>query len=783
MPRNQAFEKFCRELRWIHVPAGAPPVCRTIAREIARGHAPRARRVEGARPKGVGSILSISVGRLPRRVRTGSKRPQRWVFFDIDEHARGRLAASHPYYLYSFYTLLDDGFFDRRLRDEGPLFIEPAFAWNRPVWDLYFTQAARTVRNLDRRDYVREMARLGFTHLEINGLAFPEALEEGVPGEVYPRFYTYCPGFDQFVSTFLNRDVYPRRYLESNLRRLKENAQLAEKYGLVPTMTVFEPRSVPERLLEKYPELRGARVDHPFRSFKPRYNLAVKHPVVKEHYREMVRKILEAVPTLGCISIWTNDSGAGFEHTQSLYVGPNGSAYLVREWSEPESIVRSAADNVTEFLRLLQETGAKINPGFRVVTRLEPFTAERSRIMHRLGRAIDVEVSTMLASGWDSPYGHPKYPGSALGPFTLYNNTFLEEESKEIRKLERRGAHCHVMYAQGPVNNFEPLFGIPFPWLAWEKLKSMKDAGAAYLSHIGGIAPPASVPWNLGQEIARVFQFDSSLNPSDVLKRIAASKIGAKGAPFLVSAWRLIERGIRGFMPPALYFSWGVWYRILVRPLVPDIDLIPERSRKYYEDPLLATHHNPNRFDFSRDVLFTLMTWKEAGKAVKRIDRNALEPLRKAIALLGEKERAFTEPAAAEILRDQRERAKALQCWMTTYRNLWAWVACVHGYLQTSNPGLRKKYRKELRGMIENEIRNTKEFLALWKKGSTEFMAVSESAETTFIYDGNFGKHLERKIRLMERYGEAEPRIPGDVMWRVAALRSNAKTGRSGGKS
>ena len=47
-----------------------------------------------------------------------------------------------------------------------------------------------------------QLARFGFTHVEVNGLAFPEPIEEGVEGEIYPRFYTYCPALDQFAVGF-----------------------------------------------------------------------------------------------------------------------------------------------------------------------------------------------------------------------------------------------------------------------------------------------------------------------------------------------------------------------------------------------------------------------------------------------------------------------------------------------------------------------------------------------------------------------------------------------------
>ena len=93
--------------------------------------------------------------------------------------------------------------------------------------------------------------------------------------------------------------------------------------------------------------LRGARIDHPRESFRPRYTLALAHPAVQEHYRELLRRILEVVPDLGFIHLWTNDSGAGFEFVSSLYAGRNGGPYLIREWKDSDEIARSAAAVIT----------------------------------------------------------------------------------------------------------------------------------------------------------------------------------------------------------------------------------------------------------------------------------------------------------------------------------------------------------------------------------------------------------------------------------------------------
>ena len=61
-----------------------------------------------------------------------------------------------------------------------------AFGWVRSTYDFFLTQEARIQKGLDREAYVRRLAESGFTHVEVNGLAFPTGIESGPPGEAYP---------------------------------------------------------------------------------------------------------------------------------------------------------------------------------------------------------------------------------------------------------------------------------------------------------------------------------------------------------------------------------------------------------------------------------------------------------------------------------------------------------------------------------------------------------------------------------------------------------------------
>jgi hypothetical protein len=682
------------------------------------------------------------------------------------------LAVSHPHLLYNLVLhLLDDaGELDGQEMRDGVIFT-PAFERIRPVYDLFLNQHARTVQGFDREEHVRNLARLGCTHVEVNGLAFPLPFEQGPAGEVLHRFYTYCPSLDQFVSSALNKGVYDSDYLQANLNLLKTNAGLADKYGLTPGLVCFEPRSVPDALLEKYPMLRGARVDHPIRSFRPRYNLSIGHPVVRAHYAELLTKVMNAAPKIDYLSIWSNDSGAGFEYTHSLYVGRNGGGYIIREWKDAGEIAEAAANSIAQFLKLLRDAGRAVNPSFRVLLRMEAFWTEQEYLWKHLEDGIDVEVSSLLSKGWGLKYKHPKYPEVREIHGTALYNRFAPEEKQQLAILRNKGSDADIYFSPGTIWNHEPLLGIPFPKLVYEKLRDLREQDVATICWNGGPTPQSFAPYNINDEVVRAFQFDRNLNLEDFLKRTAVHWIGAALATDLVEVWRLSEEAYRSFpIPVWLFSSWGVWYRNLIRPLIPDIEAVRESDRAYYEDFLLSTAHNKARVDLRYDVGFDLCDPAHAEHCVELMDRDLFQYIDAALSLLSDmsdrSDTAMTEIERACII-DLRDRLAAMRCWYRNQRNCAVWIAGVHGYLETDDPAKRARCRAMLHDMVLDEIENTKKLLTLWETSGTRWMIVSDAGETTFIYYKNFGDHLKRKLALMPGHEDDEPRVDPGFQWRL----------------
>jgi hypothetical protein len=754
---------------------GGHRVERTVAEELRKTLCPAATLRESPELAAPAGTLRVAVPSDPKQAARLDQRlagRDQWMMLRAKAGEGVELAASEPHLLFAAFTAMAEDWIDHPSEEfaAGKASF-PAFKGLRPSYDSFLTQHNRTVQDFDPEEHIRNLARMGFSHAEVNGLAFALPFEQGPKGEVLHRFYTYCAALDQFVWSRLNRGFYDFDYLQANLNLLKRNADLAEKYGMRAGLTCFEPRSVPDRLLERYPMLRGARVDHPIRSWHPRYNLSIAHPVVREHYAEMMEKLVRAVPQLDYIAIWSNDSGAGFEYTSSMYVGRNGGGYVIREWKGDREIAEAAATNMMRFQKLLRDAGRRVNPRFRSLMRFEAFATEHDFVWEQMEEGVDFETASIAARGWEVEYQHPSYPDRKAPAGTALFHQFDDREREALKELRAKGSDADVWFWPGGVWNHEPLLGIPFPYLVYEKLRALAAQGVRTVAFSGGTTPRSFAPYNINEELIRAFQLNPELDLEGFLEDRARAWVGSELAPELIAIWKLSDQAYRAFpVPVQIYSGWGVWYRLLTRPIVPDIEKIPERDREYYEEFLLAPPHNRCRIDFRYDVGFDLLGPADAMKGLERINANVMPRLEEARTAARQLLAHAKDDRARDCAMDLADRMTALWCWNRNQRNVTAWIAGVHTYLESTDEKVRKQCRTLLRDMVLDEIDNTEQLLALWKSSRTRWMILSGVGETTFIYYSTFGEHLERKIALMKGRENDEPRVDPDFMWRVPGI-------------
>jgi len=735
-----------KRVRVIAIPEAGRPVDRTVAEEFRRDLAPQAE-IRAFGPGAVTGAASgafrvavagekLAAGPSPEDLRKAGGKS--WMYLKLGPDGAGELTASAPHLLFALYSLLADDWLGLEASDfEKGRFIMPRFS-RLEGGDNYLANPKRVAAGYDAESSIRELARLGFSHIPVNALAKDRPAEQGPPGEIYYRFYYFSPDLDQFVETPLNAGAYSPEYLEANLTLLKKNARLAVKYGLTPGLNISSPRSVPDAVLEKHPYLRGARVDHPFRSYRPRFTLTLSHPAVRWHYAELMRRVMREVPDLGYIYLWTNDSGSGFEYTASLYAGRNGGAYLVREWKTHEAIAKAAAENVLRYFRTLRDAAAETRPGFRLLFNLFSFSNEESFILDGLTEGLDLWVAPKELD--DSPRG------------------------RRLKALPQRGSE--IFTTTRLQNNF--LLGIPSPWLAADEVRGLQAAGFDKAQVTVDPAPLA--PYDVNRDVLRALNFDPAADVDAVIAAAAARLVGRDSAPALLEAWRLCDTAVRGFPSIMLYGdnNWGFpWYRLLVRPFAPDIERIPEAERAYYEKYMTVTFNNPNLVDLGTDILWTLMTTEQADAAVRQADRAAWKPLDEAIAVLDAAVVDKAEGGARAVFVDQLDRLRALRCYFRTLRNTAAWVAGVHGYIEAKDPAEKDRRRAAVRAMVDDEIANAKALAALFESSTTRFMPVDPTGETFNMHGPNLASLIGRKVALMEAHRNDEPRIDPDFMWRL----------------
>ncbi len=748
----------------ISFPANGEPVEETAARALAS----RLGIADPTPDAGSDKTLRVGLADGPWKLSPDNAPDGPWVYAQVAEDGSGIVSASDACYLYAFVHFLLDGTSEDQLgKVRGGLCIAPTFSQNRPLFDSALNHINRSARGFDPEAHIELTARSGFTHVEVNGLASHTPQEPGVAGEYYPQFYTYCPGFNHFTVSTLTEGLYEIDYVEANMNRLKRMARIGKKYGLKPGMLCFEPRSMPEALFKKHPTLRGARVDHPFRSWMPRYCLAQDHPVSRDHYRQVIQNLMKAVPELSYISIWTNDSGAGFEHTSSLYVGRNGGPYMIREWRSHEAIGRAAGESAVRWLRLLRDTAAEVNPDFEVVLRIEPFKEEHDTIIAGMGDGLTVEAPSLLVRGYELPYAHPKYPKQTSVGGSIYHVDMDDSEKDVLAKWRSQGFEPKLNYSVGTAFNIEPMLGIPFPKLLHKKLSSLQGMGATAVGGFGGLGNTPQTPYWPNTEVLRAIQYAPDQDLTTTLTSAASRWAGDDEADTLVKYWLDIDEAVEHVPLVPLYGGFGFpWYRCWIRPLVPNLEAVPKEERGYYLDFMVTVCNNPMNVDLGKDVLFELFGQEDGQMMADGFDENVLPRLRASIAEQ-EKHLAGLEGSARAVFQDLYDRTRALLCWTTTMRNITAWVAGVHGYLETDNEADKKRFSSYIQDMIDLDVENTRNLLDLWENADTEFMMVSEQGQTAYIYGENLGDDLRRKLELTERYRNVEPFIDREVMWRL----------------
>lgn len=425
------------------------------------------------------------------------------------------------------------------------------------VWDVNLTGQNKMANGFNLENHIREAVRLGYSGIECNRFLGMELLQQGDPKDSYPWYTYWGPSMDQFVSSPLFEGVFPKKYLENNLSDLKHVVEVVKSFGLKPIFLGYEPRYVPEEFLQKHPELRGPRVDHPLRSIQPRYALCTDREEVREHYRALAQKLAEEVPDLAEMHIIFHDSGAGLCWYNALYRGKNGPAYCKDIPME---------ERMSKFFGAIQQ-------GLRDGGLDIPIVAQPHK-----GNLSDLDALLSAA---------PKGVSTTAGNWASWSLTHQDPLGIDLHILKRsRETGRRTLYFQEHFTGFDvaPTLEFPVPYYLASRLKRALKLDLDVLTTLGGISSPPIKKQSAMQEIYRQFLLDTTVSEKVLVANVAEKLGGLQGGALLVEVWKDIDAVIRE-NGNSIGFGLGLEYasrRTLVRPMLPDQAALLPYEREWW---------------------------------------------------------------------------------------------------------------------------------------------------------------------------------------------------------
>lgn len=386
--------------------------------------------------------------------------------------------------------------------------------------------------------FAKQAKQSGATHVVITAEDLPWAMwQMDTPGDPYPAWAVSNVGLLKVSIPEALQPFLPREYSDTVIGILRSRCEVLRKLGLKAAFTTFEPQILPERVYDAHPLWRGPQVDHPLRSRVPRFAPSIDNPDVLALYRESIRKLLTVCPEIEILSLHTNDSGSGMSWSGGLYQGPNGNS-LFRD--------RKMYERYREFFGALQAGASDARPG--------PLEIDAEWVR---------EATPELMAG-------KLGPGMAVANFEGPNATIYK---------------AVVGFLLDYFYPFYPAQGLPLPVRYLEELEQASRSKAPRLFYLIGDKHDS----DLYLQIYDAFQkkpTNDDVSRMQLLRSIAAARVGEAGAGALVDAWMALHRVQRDAdilnFGGTLFYIGGVHQRWLTRPFVPFPEELTDEERNYY---------------------------------------------------------------------------------------------------------------------------------------------------------------------------------------------------------
>lgn len=597
------------------------------------------------------------------------------------------------------------------------------------MWDNSMNQMCRFSQGFNRKNQMREIARLGHTGVEINRYSDPggyHVRHRKFIDDSYAWYVSYAPALDAFVESSLTKGIYLPEELANNLADLREAAALARNYGLKPGFVCYEPRCVSDKVFDRYPELRGSRTDHPGRSMQPRYAMDISNPRVLEHYAEMTINLMQQIPDLRYFVIWVQDSGSGMPFASKLYFGPNGS-FLARS--------KTLEGMVAEFSKTILEAGRKTNPEFEVIMEIgDEYTEDEfKRILPKVPKGVTLS--------------HPA-GGSVL------KTTSVAVAKAQIEEDQKNGIDPYLSMAVSSGGDPEPIIGVPSPGALMRKFQQFQELSPRRLFTSGGLFSAPQCPFNINQELYGELIRGNLDNPDQFLLTTAQRWCDGdqESASALVEAWKTGDQAMQAWPRLNWYTAGGgqVQAHWTIRPLVPDITRLNEHERSAWERGLFPLPHDIARLNIMFESNIRYFDEDELAKAVRAFDDGMLPRLKKTVEILNHAWEVGKKP----VIEDQRDRYRGILLRSRSDRNLYEAQIAINNWLLKKGDPAAERHR--LDAAIEAEMVNTQDWIHALETGRTNWFHLSAQEQTPFLYKTPL-EDMKIKLEAMQAHREDEP--------------------------
>jgi hypothetical protein len=196
---------------------------------------------------------------------------------------------------------------------------------NERIFVVYCT----TDDKAEFEEYAQQFARLkpfGRVDVTINTPALKGDFECPAGSSDWHEYAAYNRSVEAFFPDNKLLPFVPADYISKNRQLLLSKVEILTDLGLSAAFSSNEPRYLPEQFFDKYPRMRGPRVDHPRRSVQKEFAPCFHQTETVEMYRNMVDQLYKNAPAIHTLYFSMNDAGSGTCWEDWLYSGPNGPA-------------------------------------------------------------------------------------------------------------------------------------------------------------------------------------------------------------------------------------------------------------------------------------------------------------------------------------------------------------------------------------------------------------------------------------------------------------------------